>query len=132
MKTHLITVLVLLFSHSIVAQDVNTKSSGKLMDSLQGKWIVTRVTNNKKNIEPKGFIEFQTDGKFVSNNSYFGSTEGKYNTNETQSTLYVEIDGTKTEWTADIRNRVLRLSQVRKNNEPKVTLVLSQATAAGS
>jgi hypothetical protein len=129
MKTYIIIFLVALTTSSF-AQAVKSKNTEQLMDSLKGKWIVTEVTNNKKQVDPAGFIEFQNDGKFTTSGSYFGTGEGLYTTDETRSTLYVEFDGSKTEWEAAVRNRMLRMELIRKKKEPRVTLVMSQATAA--
>lgn len=95
-----------------------------LLDSLHGTWTMIEQYNNKTRMEPKGTIEFTEDGRFRSKGSYFGSTEGLYTTDETKSTIQIELNGTMTEWTASIRNNVLRMTRLRKKKSPKIELVL--------
>jgi hypothetical protein len=106
-----------------------TSMSGKawaqeLLDSLRGSWTLTEQYTNKNRVESKGLIEFQEDGKFVSHGSYFGTAVGLYRTDETRSTIHIDIDGTTSEWTASIRNHVLRMTRVRKKKTPRIELVL--------
>lgn len=129
MKTFILIFLVALTTSSF-GQDIKSKNTEQLLDSLKGKWIVTQVSNNKKNVAPSGYVEFANDGKFISNNSYFGSREGLYTTDETRSAIYIDMDGEKSEWTVQVQNRILKMENVRKGKEPRVKLVMSQATAA--
>jgi hypothetical protein len=96
-----------------------------LLDSLHGTWTMKEQYNNKARIEPKGSIEFLEDGTFKSNGSYFGSSEGLYRTDETRSTIHIEINGATSEWTASIRNHILRMTRTDKKKSPRVDLVLS-------
>jgi hypothetical protein len=109
---------------------VMASTSGKLwaqellLDSLRGSWTLTEQYNNKNRVETKGLIEFQEDGKFVSHGSYFGTAVGLYRTDETRSTIHIDIDGTTSEWSASIRNHVLRMTRVKKKKTPRIELVL--------
>src|SRR5688572_5267108 len=95
-----------------------------LLDSLHGTWSMQEQYNDKIRVEPKGTIEFREDGTFVSNGSYFGSANGLYRTNETKSTIHIEINGVTSEWSASIRNHVLRMTRVQKKKTPRIELVL--------
>ena|SRR5690349_19164359 len=95
-----------------------------LLDSLKGKWTMLEQYNNKNRVEPKGGVEFLEDGTFKSNNSYFGTSVGLYRTDETKQTIQIEISGVTTEWTAGIRNHVLRMVKAGRKKAPRVELVL--------
>ena len=95
-----------------------------LLDSVRGTWTLTEQYTNKNRVESKGIIEFQEDGKFVSHGSYFGTAVGLYRTDETRSTIHIDIDGTTSEWTASIKNHVLRMTRVKKKKTPRIELVL--------
>jgi hypothetical protein len=100
-----------------------------LLDSLKGTWELKEQYNNKQRVEPKGSIEFREDGTFKSHGSYFGSAVGLYRTDETKSTIHIEIDGRTTEWNASIRNHVLRMTKPRRKKAPRVDLVLQSEDA---
>jgi hypothetical protein len=126
MKTQLIRYIavfaVLIASMPALAQQL-------LLDSLKGTWTLAEQYNNKQRMQPKGTIEFQEDGIFRSNGSYFGSAVGLYRTDETKSTIHIEIDGRTTEWTANINNHVLRMVKPRRKKAPRVELVLRSEKA---
>jgi hypothetical protein len=100
-----------------------------LLDSLKGTWSMSEQYNNKRRINPKGTIEFLEDGTFRSNGSYFGTAVGLYRTDETKSTIHIEINGVTSEWTAVVRNHELRMVKPRKKKKPRVELVLRSENA---
>ena len=95
-----------------------------LLDSLKGTWVLQEQYNNKQRVVPKGTLQFLEDGTFRSHGSYFGSAEGLYTTDESKSTILIEIDGRTTEWTASVQNHVLRMTKPRRKKAPRVDLVL--------
>ncbi len=100
-----------------------------LLDSLKGTWILKEQYNNKDRVVPKGTIQFLEDGTFKSDGSYFGSTRGFYRTDETKSTIQIDIQGKTSEWSASVRNHILRMTKVKKKKSPRVELVLFSETA---
>jgi hypothetical protein len=100
-----------------------------LLDSLKGTWSMSEQYNNKSRIDPKGTIEFREDGTFKSEGSYFGTAVGFYRTDESKSTVQIEINGVTSEWTASIRNHVLRMIRPRRKKAPRVELVLLSENA---
>src|SRR5436190_13391828 len=95
-----------------------------LLDSLKGTWLLKEQYNDKNRMVPKGTIEFLEDGTFKSNGSYFGSASGLYRTDETKATVQIEIQGKTTEWTASVRNHILRMTKEKRKKSPRVQLVL--------
>jgi hypothetical protein len=95
-----------------------------LLDSLKGTWSMSEHYNNKSRIDPKGTIKFLEDGTFKSDGSYFGTAVGFYRTDESKSTIQIEINGVTSEWTASIRNHVLRMIRPRRKKAPRIELVL--------
>lgn len=120
MKTKTNRQIVLLL---ILCGSIPCLSQSQLLDSLKGTWILKEQYNNGIRVVPKGTIEFEEDGVFKSAGSYFGSTEGLYRTDETKSTIHIDIDGKTSEWTAIITNHVLRMTRPRKKRAPRVELV---------
>lgn len=98
-----------------------------LLDSLQGKWTVTKTTINAKDSFKQGTLFFSDDGKFVSNGNYFGSVHALYTTNETTLSIQIETgDKSVTEWAANIRNGVLYLTSI-DNEKGKAPLIKIEA-----
>lgn len=118
MKKYIISLLIILSATGSVVQ-----AQELLMDSLRGKWNMKEQYNDQKRIDTKGTIEFLEDGKFVSQGSYFGSAEGLYRTDETKGTISIEINGLTSEWSATVRNHVLRMTRAKKRNTPDIVLV---------
>lgn len=108
----------------ILALQVAAEGQNLLLDSLHGTWTMTEQYNNKSRVEVKGTIEFLEDGTFKSNGSYFGSAQGIYTTDETKSTIHIVIDSSTSEWSASIRNHVLKMTRVGKKKTPRIELVL--------
>ena len=130
MKTNSIRIIALF---AILFAVVPGVAQTLLLDSLKGTWVLQEQYNNKQRVVPKGTLQFLEDGTFRSHGSYFGSTEGFYRTDETKSTIHIEIDGRTTEWTASVRNHVLRMTKPRRKKAPRVDLVLhSQKTENNS
>jgi hypothetical protein len=128
MKTHAIkfvAVALLLFAAAA------TDAQPLLLDSLKGTWTMSEQykSRNKDRVETKGTIEFREDGTFHSVGSYFGTTTGLYRTDETKSTIHIEIDGITTEWNAAIRNHILHMVKPKGKKSPRVELVLMAENA---
>lgn len=121
MKRLIITAVLLVSLQSAFSQT--------LLDSLQGKWTVTKITSNNKNSMKAGTLYFSEDGKFVSTGNHFGSSQALYTTNETTSSVQIEAaNKAVTEWEATVKNGVLYLTSVdssKKGKEPviKITAV---------
>ena len=95
-----------------------------LLDSLQGKWTVTRITTNNKNSTKAGTLYFSDDGKFTSSGNHFGSANALYTSNETTSTVQIEMENKSvTEWTASVKNGVLYLTSVESSKKGKQPVV---------
>lgn len=98
-----------------------------LLDSLQGKWTVTKISSNNKNTSKAGTLFFSDDGKFVSTGNHFGGTNAVYTTNETTSTVFIDTGNKKvTEWTTLVKNGILYLTSV-DNQKGKASVVKIQA-----
>jgi hypothetical protein len=119
---YIIIVLLALAAGSANAQRL-------LIDSLKGTWTMSEQYKNKERTTPKGTVEFLEDGTFRSNGSYFGTSTGLYRTNETKSTIQIEIAGKTSEWNATVKNHVLRLVRPRYKKSPRVELVLMSESA---
>jgi len=121
MKTRIIKYVALA---AILFAAIPGVSQTLLLDSLKGTWTLKEQYNNSNRMTPKGTIEFLEDGTFRSDGSYFGSSVGFYRTDETTSTIQIEIQGKTTEWRASVRNHVLRMMKPKKKKSPRVELVL--------
>lgn len=119
MKRLIIAAMLLVFVQAASAQN--------LLDSLQGKWIVTKITTNAKSSFKEGTLFFRDDGKFVSTGNFFGSVNALYTTNETTLSIQIETDNKSvTEWSARIHNGVLYLTSV-DNQKGKAPVVKIEA-----
>lgn len=112
MKRLIITAVLLVSLQSAFSQSI--------LDSIHGKWTVTKITNNNKDSMKAGTLYFSEDGTLESSGNHFGSTEAKYRTNETTSSVYIEIaDQMVTEWEVIIKDGVLYLTSVNSNKKGK-------------
>jgi hypothetical protein len=123
MKKLLTSCLIIAVVLTLASSNKALAQSPTLLDSLHGTWMLKEQYNDKLRVEPKGFIEFLEDGTFKSHGSYFGSAVGLWRTNETNSTIHIEIGGKTSEWTASVRNHVLRMTRERKKKSPRIELV---------
>jgi len=125
MKRLIITAVLLVSLQSAFSQT--------LLDSLQGKWTVTKITNNNKNSMKAGTLYFSEDGKLVSTGNHFGTSQSLYTTNETTSSVQIEATNKLvTEWGATFKNGVLYLTSVdssKKGKQPaiKITAVRTKS-----
>lgn len=123
----LIIPFVLLVSLQMIS--LQSAFSQTLLDSLQGKWTVTKITNNNKNSMKAGTLYFSEDGKFESTGNHFGTSQALYTTNETTSSVQIEATNkTVTEWAVLVKNGILYLTSVdssKKGKQPviKITAV---------
>lgn len=125
MKRLIITAVLLVSLQSAFSQT--------LLDSLQGKWTVTKVTNNNKNSMKEGTLYFSEDGKFVSTGNHFGSSQALYTTNETTASVQIEgANKTITEWGVVVKNGVLYLTSVDSSKKGKQPVVKITAVRAKS
>lgn len=121
MKRLIITAVLLVSLQSAFSQT--------LLDSLQGTWTVTNITNNNKNSMKAGTLYFSEDGKFVSSGNHFGTSTALYTTNETTRSVQIEAaDKAVTEWEVLVKRGVLYLTSIdssKKGKQPviKITAV---------
>jgi hypothetical protein len=116
MKRLIITAVLLVSLQSAFSQT--------LLDSLQGKWTVTGITNNKKNSMKDGTLYFSEDGKFISAGNHFGSTQALYTTNETTASVQIEAaNKSVTEWGVVVKMGVLYLTSVDSSNKGKQPVI---------
>jgi hypothetical protein len=113
----------------LILAAANIEAQPLLLDSLVGTWTMSEQYRNKDRIDTKGTVEFLEDGEFRSNGSYFGTAEGLYRTDETKSTIHIEIDGMTSEWNASIKNSVLRMVKPKRKRSPRVELILMSENA---
>lgn len=115
-----------IFFIAVLLLGFQTAFTQTLLDSLQGKWVVTRITNNNKNSMKAGTIYFSEDGKFISSGNHFGSSKALYTTNETTSSVQIEAaNKTVTEWVAEVRQGVLYLTSIdssKKGKHPEIKI----------
>lgn len=116
MKRFIITTVLLVTLQSAFSQT--------LLDSLQGKWTVTSITNNTKNSMKAGTLYFSEDGKFESSGNHFGSSTALYTTNETTSSVQIEAaNQAVTEWSVVVKNGVLYLTSVDSSKKGKQPVI---------
>jgi hypothetical protein len=116
MKRLIITAVLLVSLQSAFSQT--------LLDSLQGKWTVTHITNNNKNAMKAGTLYFSEDGKLISSGNHFGTSEALYTTNET--TLSVQIEGENksvTEWEVVVNKGSLYLTSIDSSKKGKQPII---------
>lgn len=119
MKRLIIVAMLLIGFQSASAQN--------LLDSLQGKWTVTKTTTNAKNSFQAGSLFFSDDGKFVSTGNYFGSVHALYTTNETTLTIQIEAGNqVVSEWSTRIKNGKLYLTSI-DNQKGKAPVIKIEA-----
>ena len=125
MKRLIITAVLLVSLQSAFSQT--------LLDSIQGTWRVTNITNNNKNSMKAGTLYFSEDGKFESSGNHFGTSQALYTTNETTSSVQIEAaNKSVTEWGVVIKKGVLYLTSVdssKKGKQPviKITAVRTKS-----
>lgn len=116
MKRLMITAVLLISLQSAFSQT--------LLDSLQGKWTVIRLSNNNKNSMKAGTLYFSEDGKFVSTGSHFGSSDALYTTNETTSSVQIEAPNNMiTEWGVVVKKGVLYLTSMDSSEKGKQPVI---------
>ncbi len=108
------------FTTSLTAQN--------LISDLAGKWSITKYQSKQKTEGKSGTLEFLTDGMFRSEGIYFGVQTGLFRTDETRSIVIIEAQNGITEWTASVKDDVLRLKSI-KGKGPRVYLTLIRIKA---
>ena len=103
-------------------------SAQNLISDIAGKWSITKYQSKVKTVGKSGTLEFLSDGMFRSEGIYFGTQTGLFRTDETQSIVIIEAQNGITEWTASIKDDVLRLKSI-KGKGPKVYLTLTRIKA---
>ncbi len=94
-----------------------------LISDVTGKWTITKYQSKIKTQARSGTLEFLPDGTFLSEGIYFGVQTGLFRTDETRSVVIIDTHGEISEWTASIKNEVLRLKSI-KGKGPRVYLTL--------
>ncbi len=108
--------------HFGIGQDV----PHDLLRDLYGTW---KVTEYQSKIVPQpsvGAVVFQSDGGFLSEGFFFGSTKGLFRTDESRSIIVIETTGVSTEWAASFKNGVLRLRSSPRSKRPRVAMELTK------
>ncbi|HOX81939.1 MAG TPA: hypothetical protein PLJ60_17390 [Chryseolinea sp.] len=116
-KQFTLTLFLLLFAVTVQLRAQN------LISDVTGKWAITKYQSKIKTAGKSGTLEFLSDGMFRSEGIYFGVQTGLYRTDETRSIVIIEAENGITEWTASMKNDVLRLKSV-KGKGPRVYLTL--------
>jgi hypothetical protein len=118
---------------AVLLVSLQSAFSQTLLDSIQGTWRVTNITKNNKNSMKAGTLYFSEDGKFVSSGNHFGTSNALYTTNETTSSVQIEVaDTSVTEWGVVVKKGMLYLTSVdssKKGKQPviKITAVRSKS-----
>jgi hypothetical protein len=113
------TLTVFLFLFAITVQ----LSAQNLISDVTGKWSITKYQSKIKTAGKSGTLEFLSDGMFRSEGIYFGVQTGLFRTDETRSIVIIEAQNGITEWTASVKDDVLRLRSL-KGKSPRVYLTL--------
>lgn len=109
---------------AVLLVSLQTAFSQTLLDSIQGKWTVTKITNNNKNSMRAGTLYFSEDGKFVSTGNHFGSADALYTTNESTSSVQIEAaNKAVTEWGVVVKTGVLYLTSVDSSTKGKQPVI---------
>lgn len=117
MKRLIISAVLLLSLQHAFAQN--------LLDSLKGHWVITAPVAKKNQTTP-GTLLFSDDGKFVSTGQPLSSLHALYRTNETTSTVFIEVsDEQVTEWKADLNAGKLTLTRIdaKKRKQSKMKII---------
>ena len=107
---------------------VTSLSAQNLITEIAGKWSITKYQSKVKTEGKSGTLEFLSDGMFRSEGVYFGTQTGLFRTDETRSIVIIEAQNGITEWTASVKDDVLRLKSI-KGKGPKVYLTLMRIKA---
>src|SRR6478609_3942942 len=107
---------------------VTSLSAQNLITEIAGKWSITKYQSKVKTEGKSGTLEFLPDGMFRSEGIYFGTQTGLFRTDETRSLVIIEAQNGITEWTASVKDDVLRLKSI-KGKGPKVYLTLMRIKA---
>lgn len=92
----------------------------ELIHAIVGKWKIIKYQSPAGTQSKEDVLIFESDGSFKSDSIYFASKDGLFRTDETQTVLILENGKTTTEWTASLKNGVLRMRSVPKNKQPKI------------
>lgn len=121
MKNQSITIVLLLLFFGLTVQQVNGQS---LREKLCGTWNITKYQSSTKMQGRSGTLIFQADGLFQSEGIPFGIKTGLFMIDETNSIVTIEIEKTKTAWTASEKNGVLRLQSYLGSKKSRVFITL--------
>ncbi len=95
-----------------------------LISNIAGKWSITKYQSKIKTQGRSGTLEFLSDGTFLSEGIFFGTQTGLFRTDETRSVIIIEAENGITEWTASVKEDVLRLKSVKgKGSRTYITLM---------
>ncbi len=121
-KSFAIAAFLFLFSFT------TSLNAQNLISDIAGKWSITKYQSKQKTAGKSGTLEFLTDGMFRSEGIYFGVQTGLFRTDETRSIVIIEAQNGITEWTASVKNDVLRLKSIKgKGSRVYLTLVRIKA-----
>lgn len=121
-KSFAIAALLFMFSFTTSLNAQNPISD------VTGKWSITKYQSKLKTAGKSGTLEFLSDGMFRSEGIYFGTQTGLFRTDETRSIVIIEAQNGITEWTASLKNDVLRLKSIKgKGSRVYLTLVRTKA-----
>src|SRR5688500_8937910 len=98
----LVAVLVCLFLI------VGALHAQNLISDVTGKWSITKYQSKTKMQGRSGTLIFSHDGTFQSEGVHFGVQTGLFRTDETRQVLIIETPEGISEWTASVKNDVLR------------------------
>ena len=118
----LVTIFVCLFLAGA------TLSAQNLISDVTGKWSITKYQSKAKMQGRSGTLIFSPDGSFQSEGIYFGVQTGLFRTDETRQVLIIETPEGISEWTASVKNDVLRLRSI-KGKGPRTYLTLMRLKA---
>ena len=121
-KSFAITAFLFLFTAT------TSLSAQNIIDNITGKWSIAKYQSKVKTEGKSGTLEFLSDGMFRSEGIYFGAQTGLFRTDETRSIVIIEAQNGITEWTASVKDDVLRMKSV-KGKGPRVYLTLVRAKA---
>lgn len=121
-KSYALTLFLFLFTF------VTQLNAQNLIGDITGKWSITKYQSKVKTAGKSGTLEFQSDGMFRSEGIYFGVQTGLFRTDETRSVVIIEAQNGITEWTASLKDEVLRLKSI-KGKGPKIYLTLVRMKA---
>lgn len=103
------TLTLFLFLFAVTTQ----LAAQNLISNITGKWSITKYQSKVKTAGKSGTLEFLSDGMFRSEGIYFGVQTGLFRTDETRSIVIIEAQNGITEWTASLKDGVLRLKSIK-------------------